>query len=209
MMDSISPHKCNCGFRKSGLSFIKMKDMEDKKQIGGDHYLKCGIMPTTYIRANNLDFFEGNIIKYATRHKEKGGAEDIKKVIHYAEMILEDVYGFKKEEGSIVMEDYDSYFKGVDRIKEGSDCIGVFTCEEQAEAFDGLSCPVEIKEGESILVDRLIDKDTVLITRQNGESLTMFCDTIKSNFKCKGIAPVVDLKKKGLTERQIKDILNK
>lgn len=70
-----------------------MKDMEEKKQIGGDHYLKCGIMPTTYIRANNLDFFEGNIIKYATRHKEKGGAEDIKKVIHYAEMILEDVYG--------------------------------------------------------------------------------------------------------------------
>ena len=109
-MDSISPHKCNCGFRKSGLSFIKMKDMEDKKQIGGDHYLKCGIMPTTYIRANNLDFFEGNIIKYATRHKEKGGAEDIKKVIHYAEMILEDVYGILpeakiKENGDVVMEE--------------------------------------------------------------------------------------------------------
>ena len=69
--------------------------MEEKKQIGGDHYLKCGIMPTTYIRANNLDFFEGNIVKYVTRHKDKNGAEDIKKVIHYAEMILEDVYGYK------------------------------------------------------------------------------------------------------------------
>lgn len=183
--------------------------MEEKRQIGGDHYEKCGIMPTTYIRANNLDFFEGNIVKYITRHKEKGGAEDIKKVIHYAEMILEDVYGFKKEEGSIVMEDYDSYFKGVDRIKEGSDCIGVFTCEEQAEAFDRLSCPVEIKEGESILVDRLIDEDTVRITRQNGESFIMFCDTIKSNFKCKGIAKEVDLKKKGLTQRQISYLLNK
>lgn len=84
--------------------------MEDKKQIGGDHYLKCGIMPTTYIRANNLDFFEGNIIKYATRHKEKGGAEDIKKVIHYAEMILEDVYGIIpeakiKENGDVIMEE--------------------------------------------------------------------------------------------------------
>ena len=84
--------------------------MEEKKQIGGDHYLKCGIMPTTYIRANNLDFFEGNIIKYATRHKEKGGAEDIKKVIHYAEMILEDVYGILpeakiKENGDVLMEE--------------------------------------------------------------------------------------------------------
>lgn len=64
-------------------------------QVGGDHYKKCGIMPTTYIRANNLDFFEGNIVKYITRHKDKGGAEDIEKVIHYAEMILEDVYGYK------------------------------------------------------------------------------------------------------------------
>ena len=69
--------------------------MEEKRQVGGDHYERCGIMPTTYIRANNLDFFEGNIVKYVTRHKEKGGAEDIKKVIHYAEMILEDVYGYK------------------------------------------------------------------------------------------------------------------
>lgn len=87
--------------------------MEEKKQIGGDHYLKCGIMPTTYIRANNLDFFEGNIIKYATRHKEKGGAEDIKKVIHYAEMILKDVYGILpeakiKENGDVVMEERES-----------------------------------------------------------------------------------------------------
>ena len=69
--------------------------MEEKRQVGGTHYTKCGIMPTTYIRANNLDFFEGNIVKYITRHKDKNGAEDIKKVIHYAEMILEDVYGYK------------------------------------------------------------------------------------------------------------------
>lgn len=58
-------------------------------------------MPTTYIRANNLDFFEGNIVKYITRHKDKNGAEDIKKVIHYAEMILEDVYGYKNAEPPI------------------------------------------------------------------------------------------------------------
>lgn len=93
-MDSPSPHNCTNGFRKSRLWFKEI-DMEEKRQIGGDHYEKCGIMPTTYIRANNLDFFEGNIVKYITRHKEKGGAEDIKKVIHYAEMILEEVYGYK------------------------------------------------------------------------------------------------------------------
>ena len=101
----------------------KVKDMEEKKQIGGDHYLKCGIMPTTYIRANNLDFFEGNIIKYATRHKEKGGAEDIEKVIHYAEMILADVYGIlpeaKNEEDREV-------------VMEGKICLNGETIEEEA-----------------------------------------------------------------------------
>jgi hypothetical protein len=84
--------------------------MEEKRQVGGDHYEKCRIMPTTYIRANNLDFFEGNIVKYVTRHKDKNGAEDIKKVIHYAEMILEDVYGILpepkiKKDGDVVMEE--------------------------------------------------------------------------------------------------------
>ena len=109
--------------------------MEEKKQIGGDHYLKCGIMPTTYIRANNLDFFEGNIIKYATRHKEKGGAEDIKKVIHYAEMILEDVYGILpeakiKENGDVVMEERESSASQESLLPEASMAI-----EDAIKAF--------------------------------------------------------------------------
>ena len=109
--------------------------MEDKKQIGGDHYLKCGIMPTTYIRANNLDFFEGNIIKYTTRHKEKGGAEDIKKVIHYAEMILEDVYGILpeakiKENGDVVMEERESSSSQESLLPEAS-----MTIEDGIKAF--------------------------------------------------------------------------
>ena len=69
--------------------------MEKRKQVGGDHYEKCAIQPKDYIRANNLDFFEGNIVKYITRHKDKEGAKDIRKVIDYAIMILEDLYGYK------------------------------------------------------------------------------------------------------------------
>ncbi len=69
--------------------------MEERKQVGGTHYEKCAIQPKDYIRANNLDFFEGNIVKYITRHKDKEGAKDIKKVIDYAMMILEDVYNTK------------------------------------------------------------------------------------------------------------------
>ena len=67
--------------------------MEERKQIGGSHYEKKKIQPKDYIRANDLDFFEGNIVKYITRHGDKDGAKDVMKVIDYAIMILEDVYG--------------------------------------------------------------------------------------------------------------------
>jgi cobalamin biosynthesis Co2+ chelatase CbiK len=63
------------------------------KQIGGDHYKDCKIQPVEYIHANELDYFEGNVIKYVTRHRTKGeGKKDIEKAIHYAELILELYY---------------------------------------------------------------------------------------------------------------------
>ena len=66
------------------------------KQVGGDHYKDCVIQPVDYILKNNLDFLEGNVVKYITRHKTKNGIEDIRKVIHYAELILELKYGERK-----------------------------------------------------------------------------------------------------------------
>lgn len=72
-----------------------MKNNNDtlSRQVGGDHYQKLKIQPAEYIHANGLDFFEGNIVKYISRHRFKNGAEDIKKIIQYCEMILEFDYG--------------------------------------------------------------------------------------------------------------------
>ena len=50
-------------------------------QIGGGHYKTKGIQPVEYIFANDLNFFEGNIVKYITRWRDKGGVEDLSKVI--------------------------------------------------------------------------------------------------------------------------------
>ena len=58
-------------------------------QEGGGHYKVCKIQPIEYITANDLGYIEGNIVKYITRHKDKNGAEDIKKIIHYCELLLE------------------------------------------------------------------------------------------------------------------------
>ena len=58
-------------------------------QIGGKHYTDRAIQPWTYIAANNIGFFEGNIIKYVTRWKEKGGIEDLRKARHYLDKLIE------------------------------------------------------------------------------------------------------------------------
>ena len=59
------------------------------KQDGGGHYRNCSIQPIEYIHANNLPFIEGNIVKYITRWRDKNGIEDLKKVIHYVELLIE------------------------------------------------------------------------------------------------------------------------
>ena len=64
-----------------------------KEQVGGQHYKGCKIQPVEYIHANGLDYLEGNVIKYITRHRTKGeGRKDIEKAIHYAQLILEMEY---------------------------------------------------------------------------------------------------------------------
>jgi len=63
-----------------------------KKQIGGSHYRNMKIQPSKFINDNKLLFAEGNAIKYICRHAHKGGREDLKKAIHYIEMIIERDY---------------------------------------------------------------------------------------------------------------------
>ena len=69
---------------------------DNNNQIGGDHYKKCGIEPVEYIHANGLDFNEGSIVKYISRHRNKNGAEDIRKIKDYCDIILELDYGIKR-----------------------------------------------------------------------------------------------------------------
>lgn len=58
-------------------------------QVGGNHYKDMAVQPAEYNQRNKLNWCEANIVKYASRHKHKNGAEDIKKIIHYANLLLE------------------------------------------------------------------------------------------------------------------------
>lgn len=60
-----------------------------KKQVAGGHYKKMAIQPVVYIHENGIPFIEGCVIKYVSRWRDKGGIDDIKKAIHFLEMLID------------------------------------------------------------------------------------------------------------------------
>jgi hypothetical protein len=58
-------------------------------QIAGEHYKSKTIQPWDYIISNNLGYMEGNIVKYVSRWRDKGGVEDLKKAQHYLAKLIE------------------------------------------------------------------------------------------------------------------------
>lgn len=60
-----------------------------KEQVGGDHYKKMSIQPIEYIMANKLGYCEGNIVKYISRWRDKGGVEDLRKIKQYVDFLIE------------------------------------------------------------------------------------------------------------------------
>jgi len=63
------------------------------RQEGGAHYKGMAIQPIDYIQRNGMDWCSGNVVKYISRHRSKNGAEDVRKAIHYCQMLLEVEYG--------------------------------------------------------------------------------------------------------------------
>jgi len=61
-------------------------------QVGGDHYKQMKIQPVEFICENNMSYCEANVVKYISRHKSKNGAQDVRKAIHYCELILKMQY---------------------------------------------------------------------------------------------------------------------
>lgn len=77
--------------------FVEVVDSKNKNplqtQVGGNHYKDFKIQPIEFIHANNLDFMAANVVKYVVRAKNKNGAQDIRKAIHYCQLILKLDYG--------------------------------------------------------------------------------------------------------------------
>ena len=60
-----------------------------EQQIGGSHYNSLAIQPDEYIYRNQIGFHEGCIIKYATRWRNKGGQQDLEKIKHFVDLLIQ------------------------------------------------------------------------------------------------------------------------
>ena len=90
------------------------------QQYGGNHYKGLAIEPVEYAYKNNLDFFQGNVVKYITRFRDKNGLEDLKKAKHFIDLLIQFEYS---EEGD-----------SCQNKREGCGCTkGKCTCKTSIE----------------------------------------------------------------------------
>ena len=87
----------NCD--ENGSDYIAMPDYKPENvafikraldiQVAGNHYKELAIQPVEYIHANGIGYFEGNVIKYVSRWRNKNGVKDLEKAKHYIDLLIE------------------------------------------------------------------------------------------------------------------------
>lgn len=63
--------------------------MENKERVIHPQHYNNGIEVWDYLYSHQLDFFEGNIVKYVTRWKHKNGIEDLRKAKEYLDKLID------------------------------------------------------------------------------------------------------------------------
>ena len=95
-IDKIKPEDYSFATARQRVDEIIDKvDSALDKQVGGMHYKQYPIQPVEYCQKNRLNSLESSIVKYATRHQDKNGREDVEKIIHCAKLILQLEYADK------------------------------------------------------------------------------------------------------------------
>jgi hypothetical protein len=58
------------------------------RQVGGSHY-QAEIQHWDFAASQGFDYFQGQITKYVTRWKKKGGLDDLHKAAHFLQKYIE------------------------------------------------------------------------------------------------------------------------
>lgn len=59
------------------------------RQVSGNHYKGMKIQPMEFALANNLGYCEATALKYISRWRLKDGIFDLKKAVHFLELLIE------------------------------------------------------------------------------------------------------------------------
>ena len=78
-----------CEIKKTTTGINHPKIKASNIQVAGNHYKDFTIQPSEFIQKNGFDWCTGNAIKYLSRHKLKGGKEDLEKAKHYIDLLIE------------------------------------------------------------------------------------------------------------------------
>lgn len=62
---------------------------KNKEQVEHPKHYNQGIEMWDYAYSHNLDFFEGNVVKYVTRWRHKNGLQDLYKAKQYLDKLIE------------------------------------------------------------------------------------------------------------------------
>lgn len=83
------------------------------QEVGGNHYEKFRIEPVNIMVNYNLNWFQGEALKYISRYQDKGGIGDLEKAIHVMEMANE-LQPFKANNDITNFHlDYNAQFEGI------------------------------------------------------------------------------------------------
>ena len=91
-------------------------------QIGGSHYKSLPIQPIEYCFRNKLNVCQSKVVKYITRYKDKGGIEDLRKVIHMTELLIKLEYGEEESNADVEQSEFDRELPDDEEHNEG--CLG-------------------------------------------------------------------------------------
>ena len=67
----------------------QLRRLEKEEVTNPKHYNELKSEPLDYIIANELDFLEGNIVKYVSRYTYKGGVNDLLKARTFLEKLID------------------------------------------------------------------------------------------------------------------------
>ena len=92
----------------------------NKKQVGGNHYIKLKIQPMDYSEDNGLSPAQHTAIKYVTRFKDKDGKKDLLKARHLIDWMINKYYPeeeLKKREPIKIPREHADFFRESGLIK--------------------------------------------------------------------------------------------